>query len=534
MAKSLTYKPLNNVGINGLNTQDNSASLEPAWLTKAENIILQEGGQISFRKGLKQKILATSGKVKGIIESEEKNKIFAAVEDDDGNAYMYEVDFGDPDNPWTEQWDTTTDTADWQLFEWNSDIWGFQDGKDPITYDSSADAGASASAWSLQRSITGFQEPTALSGPTAFKPTCGLGYYGRLWVGGVPEAPDSVFYSDTLIGKDFQAAGAGTINLKTVWGEDQIVGIAPYYGKLVIFGRSNIVIYSNADDPSNLALDEVIEGIGLAHRDSIQAIGDDLFFLSPQGLRSLGRTTQTDNLPLQDLSRSIKDTLIRQIALNTSIKSCWHEDEGLYLLSFVQTGITYAFDTKYKPLNNPRVTTFTFSSERDILSMAFTHAQGFLVGQTSGSIAEYDGYYDKTYVSGGSYTNHSYSGKFATIWVDLGQSTLASILKKMSFIVEGGQGTSVGLKWYIDYNDNNPNTLSFQLNPTASGTAYLWNNAASLYGTAKYAPYYGLKEYNVSLTGRAKFIKLEMSALTSGYSAALQDMTLLYKQGKIR
>ena len=97
-----------------------------------------------------------------------------------------------------------------------------------------------------------------------------------------------------------------------------------------------------------------------------------------------------------------------------------------------------------------------------------------------------------------------------------------------------GQGTSVGLKWYIDYNDNNPNTLSFQLNPTPSGTAYLWNNAASLYGTAKYAPYYGLKEYNVSLTGRAKFIKLEMSALTSGYSAALQDMTLLYKQGKIR
>jgi len=534
MAKSLTYKPLNNVGINGLNTQDNSASLEPAWLTKAENIILQEGGQISFRKGLKQKILATSGKVKGIIESEEKNKIFAAVEDDDGNAYMYEVDFGDPDNPWTQQWDTTTDTADWQLFEWNGDIWGFQDGKDPITYDSSADAGASASAWSLQRSITGFQEPTALSGPTAFKPTCGLGYYGRLWVGGIPEAPDTVFYSDTLIGKDFQAAGAGLINLKTVWGEDQIVGLAPFFGKLVIFGRSNVVIYSNADDPSNLALDEVIEGIGLAHRDSIQAIGDDLFFLSPTGVRSLARTTEKENLPLTDLSRSIKDTIIRQIDLNSVIKSCWVEDEGFYLLSFVNTGITYVFDIKYQPNGNPRVTTWSFSSTRDVYAMTFTHNQGFLVGQTGGSIASYEGYYDKVYVSGGTWTDYAYSGKFSTVWVDLGQSTLASILKKLAFIVEGGQGTNVGLKWYIDYNENNPQSLSFELNPTASGQAYYWNNSTSLYGAAKYAPYYGLKEYNVSLTGRAKFIKFEMSALTSGYSAALQDMTLLYKQGKIR
>jgi len=529
MAKELTYKPLDNVGINGLNTQDNSALLEPAWLTKAENIVLQEGGQIAFRKGLKQKVLATSGKVKGIVESEEKDKIFAAVEDDDGNAYMYEVNFNDPDSPWTNQFDTTAATADWQLLEWNGDIWGFQDGVDPITYDSSA------SSWSLQRSITGFQEPSILTGPTAFKPTCAMGYYGRMFVGGIPERPSTLFYSDLLIGKDFQASGAGNIDLDKVWGNDIIVGIAPFYGKLVIFGRSNIAIYSNPSSPASATLDEVIEGIGLADRDSIQAIGDDLLFLSPTGVRSLARTTEKDNVPLQDYSRNIKDSLIRLIDTNSNIKSCYNEDEGLYLLSFIQSKVTYAFDMKHRTPNaSPRVTLFKFSTDRDILSMAYTHTNGFLVGQTAGSIASYEGYYDKVYVSGGTWTNYSYSGKFATIWVDLGQSTLASILKKLAFIVSGGQGTSVGLKWYIDYNENQPHTMSFTLNPTASGLAYYWNNSESLYGTAKYAPYYNLKEYNVSLTGRAKFIKLEMSALTSGYSAALQDMTLLYKQGKIR
>ena len=127
MSKELSYKALDDVGINGLNTQDNSSSLTPGWLTKAENIILSEGGQISFRKGLKQKVLATSGDVKGLVESEELDKVFAAVEDTDGNAYMYEVDFATPDTPWTNQFDTTSATADWQMFEWNSDIWCFQE-----------------------------------------------------------------------------------------------------------------------------------------------------------------------------------------------------------------------------------------------------------------------------------------------------------------------------------------------------------------------------------------------------------------------
>lgn len=529
MAKELSYKPLDNVGINGLNTQDNSASLAPAWLTKAENIILSEGGQISFRKGLKQKVLATSGEVKGLVESEELEKVFAAVEDDDGNAYMYEVNFATPDTPWTNQFDTTAATADWQMFEWNSDIWCFQDNTAPVTYDSSA------TTWSLQTAVTGFQKPTSVSSNAAFQPSCGMGYYGRLWVGGIPETPDTIYYSDLLIGKDFQASGAGSINLKTVWGEDQIVGIAPFYGKLVIFGRSNIVIYSNPSTPGSLVLDEVIEGIGLAHRDSIQPVGDDLLFLSPTGVRSLARTTEKDNIPLQDYSRNIKDSLIRLINNNPTIKSCYEEDEGLYLLSFVASKITYAFDMKHRtPDGSPRVTTFKFNSTRDITSMAFTHTQGFLVGQSGGSIAEYTGYYDKVYVSGGTYTDYPYTGTFATIWVDLGQSVLASILKKLLVIVEGGQGTTVGLKWYVDYDDNNPTTLNFTLNPQASGASYLWGASNSLYGAAKYAPYYTLKEYGVSLSGRAKFIKLEMNALTAGYVASLQDMSLLFKQGKIR
>ena len=45
---------------------------------------------------------------------------------------------------------------------------------------------------------------------------------------------------------------------------------------------------------------------------------------------------------------------------------------------------------------------------------------------------------------------------------------------------------------------------------------------------------YGLKEYNIPLSGSAKHLQFEMTAVSSGFAASLQDMTLLYKQGKIR
>ena len=59
MAKQLSYNPLLDIGINGLNTQTNPASLEAAWLVKAENVVIKESGRLSIRKGLQQKIFLT-------------------------------------------------------------------------------------------------------------------------------------------------------------------------------------------------------------------------------------------------------------------------------------------------------------------------------------------------------------------------------------------------------------------------------------------------------------------------------------------
>ncbi len=61
-AKPLQPLVLDSIGIYGLNRQSSAASLEPQWLTTANNIMLDEKGRLSTRKGIKQE----TKKIKGI------------------------------------------------------------------------------------------------------------------------------------------------------------------------------------------------------------------------------------------------------------------------------------------------------------------------------------------------------------------------------------------------------------------------------------------------------------------------------------
>ena len=537
MAKQLSYTPLDNIGLNGLNTQDNPATLDPSWLVRAENIVLRESGRISFRKGLKQLVLAnTDGtssaplKIGSIIEHTAGSvvKICAGI-----GTKIYTVDFATPDTPWTATFTAGTD-SDWQFVNFNKQIYGFQAGNPPIKF--------SSGSWSITS--------TKPAGVTTFDPSCGMGYYGRNWVGGVSEARDVMYYTDTLQGDNWTTGAFGSIDLNTVWGTDVIVAIAPFYGKLVIFGKHNIVIYNNPSDPTNMSLDEVIRGVGCTSRDTVQAVGDDLLFLSDTGLKSLNRTTELDKVPLADYSPSIKDTLTRNISQSSNVKATYVENEGVYAMSFVDLNITYVFDMKHlTPNKSPRVTTWYFDSDREPTSLAYTESKGFLLGQKKGSIATYEGYFDKDYSGSAVHTSHSYTGSFLTTWLDLGGSVYAALLKKLKAVISGGSGTNIGLKWYKDFSLTPSKSSQFQLNPTTTGTVSLWGASSSLYGattvththvaathpaSSTYAPVYGLKEYQLNLTGSAKFLQIEMSAETKGFVASLQTLTLLTKQGKIR
>ena len=618
MAKQLAYQPLTNIGVNGLNTQYNPAVLAPAWLTSADNVMLRESGRISFRKGLKQKVVPTGTAIGSMVEHNDQgtNKIFASY-----GTSIYTMDFTAPNAAFPSSGanvkrTVANSTGNWQFVNFNNRLHCFHAGIVPQRYDGASDTGerwsahytataindgsninnsvttitvdstvgfapigqiiiesevisytsitattfvgctrgvgsSSAAAHNNDVAVTTYTIPT---GVTTFDPSCGMGSYGRLWCGGITEEKDVLYYSVLLDGDDWNGTGAGSIDLKTVWGTDEIVHIASFFGKLVIFGKTNIAIYDNPTDIANATLDEVIAGIGLVNRDSVQAIGDDLVFLSATGLRSLSRTTEKDKLPLTDYSVNIKDTLIRNIGKSTNVKSVYLVNEGVYLLTFTDKNITYAFDFKhFTPNETPRITTWTFDNDREPASMIDTKLySGLLVGQKDGSIAGYEGYFDTDLAwvsSAASYTNAAITSNIVSTWIQMGEGLAASILKKMILVLEGGSGAVLGLRWYKDFSINSSNLTSINLQPATGGTTSLWGASSSLYGTtvvththvaathpsnSTYTPIYGLEEYRTPLSGSAKHLKLNLSIISNGYDTAIQELSIISKEGKIR
>jgi hypothetical protein len=582
-AQSIGSVALDTIGINGLDSQTTATALGNEWFTKADNITYTEGGKVTFRKGLKQGTLDSGSKIGSIVEhiTSTDTKQFVSY-----GGTVAELDLTDKDAAFINTYSPAgVTTSDWQFHNFNNKLVGVQDGGvKPILYDSGTwkyledvvdttstgteinagsfnvgtrysiseigttdftTIGSASNTIGVIFTATGvgsgsgkaFEGGTMPEGVTTFDPSCSLGYYGRLWVGGITEETDVIHYSALLSETTWWAAAgitdAGYIDLKTVWGKDEIVALHAHAGKLVIFGKENIAIYNNPQAVGVMALDEVIRGIGCVARDSIQAIGEDIYFLSDTGVRSLKRTATFDKLPLQEISPTIKDELIANIKTGSDVKSVYIANEGLYLITFVDKNVTYVFDLTYPtPKETPRVTKWSFASDRHPASLAYTAEYGLLVGQYTGRVATYEGYWDSDYSGSNVYVETPYTSSISTVWIDLGQGVTASILKKFIMVVSGGQGADVGLRLYKDFEISPKLSPTFKLNPTLSGTPYLFGNSTSLYSTAKYAPIHGLKEHSIPLAGSAKYLRLEMDAVTSGYKASLQSLSLLYKQGK--
>jgi len=605
VSKPLSYQPLPNFGVNGLNTQDNPAILDPSYLTSADNIVLRESGRISFRKGLKQKVVPTGVAIGSMVEHNDQgtNKIFASH-----GTSIYTIDFTAPNAAFPSsganvKHTVSNTTADWQFVNFNNRLHCFHAGVIPQRYDGASDSGERWSAHynataindtgHISSSVTTITVDSTVGFPpngkiiieneiisytgitattftgctrgadstssathndnvavttytipvtvTTFDPSCGMGVYGRLWCGGVTESKDVVYWSNLLDGDDWNGGDAGVLDLSKIWGTDEIVAIAPFYGQLIIFGKNNIAIYDSPTTVSSLALNEIISGIGCVSRDSVQAIGDDLVFLSATGLRSLLRTAEKDKVPLTDLTVNIKDTIIRNIGNSNNVKSVYVENEGIYIMSFVDLNISYVCDFKHTtPQSTPRITTWTFDNDREPASMINTELySGLLVGQKDGSIAGYEGYFDTdmSYVSNAVvFTNFSITADVSSVWIQMGESFTASILKKMILVLEGGSGAVLGLRWYKDYSINSSSTTQINLAPVTTGTTALWGSSTSLYGKAgvTYTPVFGLEEYQTPLTGSAKNLKLNMSIVSNGFDTSIQDLSIMSLQGKIR
>ena len=544
-AKQVTPISLESLGAKGLNTQSLNSSLGPEWLTIADNVVYDLQGRMGPRKGSKQVTKTVASPIKSIgayIKPDSTVEVYGGS----GATVVKMVTSVVPYSLTTQSFSGTPQTisdSNWQWINFNEEFWGVQTGHKVINYD--------GTSW---YDIDDLGAYVAASGVTTFDPACAMGHFGRMWYGGITEDKGVLFYSDTLIGEKLNTGAAGSLDLKTVWGSDEIVGIASLEDKIIIFGKHNIVTYSGASNPSTMVLNDLIKGEGLAGRDNIVDVGVDLLFLSYDGLKSFKRITQSDGKsPVDDTSIAVRNDLARILvsADVSNIKSVYNQEDGQVITFIPDDNITYCFNFNSGNKVLPKITTWTFTNEPqcgvDIIDGKFYMG-------LSDSIASYESYLDvvitnstPTYGSEGvceaagntwetstcwTYTQNTYNWTFQTSWLDLGSPSFSKIVKKGLLTISGGQDSAATISISKDFDETSVFSKTFNL--VADSTSYLWGASGVLYGAAKYAPTSFPKEYKVSLARTGKVIRIKLVVECKGHNSNLVNTMLLTKQGKIR
>lgn len=133
-------------------------------------------------------------------------------------------------------------------------------------------------------------------------------YKDQYVIAGMDSAPYEIYYSDILKPDNFEGANAGAIGFN-----DEVVGLKMFRKDLYVFCTASIhrVVGLESGNP---ARESLTEQIGCVDGNSIQEVGGDLVFLSPDGLRTLSATQRLGDMNLTNLSKNIGPTLKRGIA----------------------------------------------------------------------------------------------------------------------------------------------------------------------------------------------------------------------------
>ena len=123
----------------------------------------------------------------------------------------------------------------------------------------------------------------------------------HLVVAGADAAKDTIYYSHNFEPENFNGAGAGNIKLS-----DQVVGLKSFRDDLIIFCRNSLHKLININDANNIAVVPITQNVGCLSDHSIQEIGGDLVFLSPDGIRSVAGTSRIGDVELGSVSRQIQ------------------------------------------------------------------------------------------------------------------------------------------------------------------------------------------------------------------------------------
>ncbi len=132
-------------------------------------------------------------------------------------------------------------------------------------------------------------------------------------------------------------------------GEREAKALGKYQNKLVVLHRDAAQVWTVDPDPSNMALDDIIENVGTSYPLSLATVGGDLFFLSDFGFRSITTSKLIDKKEDVDVGSPI-DTLVKPAiaAMTGDPKAVYYYGTGQYIAALDDEMFVYSISRTAK------------------------------------------------------------------------------------------------------------------------------------------------------------------------------------------
>jgi hypothetical protein len=547
-------------GSMGLNTEQSPTAQDGSFALKADNAVIDQFGRVGSRKAFAELTtiynLSYSSAI-GVV-STQKEVITMATGTIDGDQYvlvLVRVDQYNIGNTVIQSdWALCTmdqNGTDWELNEittpafavptalskakivsFNDAFYLFSAGNECVVWDGTT----------AQKLFTGVADTDYIA-PQDDAGTFGNGIidgdiacaaYGRLWVSGVGDDYNVIYFSDLLIGTQwYDGRGtpaeplntAGIIDLREYWpeGSDDVRAIVAHNNALFVFGRRSILVWGNpSGDPAaegGIFLQDAISNIGCVTQDAIAVTGNDVLFVDDTGVRSLGRTIQEKSVPLGDLTQNVRkdiSTIIQTTRDKDSISIDYWPEESVSVVTFPEQSMAYVLDMRVpSSTGGSKITRWTNCVHRRSLYVELTTGSMVLLGSNNDQgVLEYRGYQQ--------WNDKAFVFAYASPSLTFGQPANLKFIKQIDYtcVSTFSEGTATA-RWAWDYES-----------PGRSRSVVVGATPPSRFGVSQYAvDIFGgavatIKRYKINAKGSGEALIVGIDMNVNGNSFSLQEVNI--------
>ena len=354
--------------------------------------------------------------------------------------------------------------------------------------------------------------------------------FGRIWIG--VDGTSEVSYSGLANGQDWTGPGAGALDLDLVWtlGLDQVVALAAFGATFVVFGREHIIIYVDGTgsvlgiDPENMYVVDTVEGTGALSPDAIVSIGEgDLWFLSPQGVQSLGRVVADKVNPLTAVTDNVR-TLVKRLVLDNdaalgNVQAIYSPGDQFALFLFQEEQTVLLIDTR--PVGEGVYRCATWAG-LPFKSLCRRKDGTLWFGLEGGEVAKYDTFRDDGVI---------FDMVYASPWMNGGDElhNRLKIVKQFYAVLYGRETVRCVAHWGFDYRPLQY-TETMENDYLAEGGEY----GIGEYGIDEYGTGHRMRRQYVGGMGDGLLVQLQLAirSLDVDAKVAVQEVGMHAKIGR--